>query len=241
MRDSNRVEQNNIQYKVVENFVSINGEGTHAGQLAMFIRFQGCNLNCSYCDTKWANKTDAPFHWMTAEDLVQLAVKAKVENITLTGGEPLLQKQIEVLIAGLLEHGMHVEIETNGTQEIRLIRQAVQEQLEDKQWMQSLVFTLDYKLGCSGMEAQMNMDNYADLQPEDTVKFVSGSRDDLERAKEIIDRYGLVGKCHIYLSPVYGQIEPAEMVEFMKEHQMNGVNLQLQLHKFIWDPEERGV
>ena len=235
------MEQNNIQYKVVEHFVSINGEGTHAGQLAMFIRFQGCNLNCSYCDTKWANEADAPFQWMTAEELVQSADEAQVKNITLTGGEPLLQKQIEVLIATLLEHGMRVEIETNGTQAIKPVREAVQELLMDKQLLGHLVITLDYKLGCSGMEAQMNMDNYAKLQAQDTVKFVSGSRDDLVRAKEIIDQYELVGKCHIYLSPVFGQIEPAEMVEFMKEHQMNGVNLQLQLHKFIWNPEERGV
>ena len=85
------MEQNNIQYKVVEHFVSINGEGTHAGQLAMFIRFQGCNLNCSYCDTKWANEVDAPFQWKTAEELVQSADEAQVKNITLTGGEPLLQ------------------------------------------------------------------------------------------------------------------------------------------------------
>ena len=235
------MEQNNIQYKVVEHFVSINGEGTHAGQLAMFIRFQGCNLKCDYCDTKWANEADASFEWKTADELLQLVEETRVDNITLTGGEPLLQKQIEVLIAELLEHGKRVEIETNGTQAIQAVREAVQKQLTDKQWMENLVFTLDYKLGSSGMEAQMNMDNYAKLQAHDTVKFVSGSRDDLVRAKEIIDQYGLVGKCHIYLSPVYGQIEPAEMVEFMKEYQMNGVNLQLQLHKFIWDPEERGV
>ena len=235
------MEQNNIQYKVVEHFVSINGEGTHAGQLAMFIRFQGCNLNCSYCDTKWANEVDAPFQWMTTGELVQLVQDAKVNNITLTGGEPLLQKQIEVLIAGLLENGKHVEIETNGTQAIKPVREAVLEQLADKQLLKQLVFTLDYKLGCSGMEVRMNMDNYTELQAGDTVKFVSGSREDLVRAKEIIDRYGLVEKCHIYLSPVYGQIDPADMVEFMKEHQMNGVNLQLQLHKFIWNPEERGV
>ena len=235
------MEQNNIQYKVVEHFVSINGEGTHAGQLAMFIRFQGCNLKCDYCDTKWANEADASFEWKTADELLQLVEETRVDNITLTGGEPLLQKQIEVLIAELLEHGKRVEIETNGTLAVQAVREAVQKQLTDKQWMENLVFTLDYKLGSSGMEAQMNMDNYAKLQAHDTVKFVSGSRDDLVRAKEIIDQYGLVGKCHIYLSPVYGQIEPAEMVEFMKEYQMNGVNLQLQLHKFIWNPEERGV
>ena len=120
------MEQNNIQYKVVEHFVSINGEGTHAGQLAMFIRFQGCNLKCDYCDTKWANEADASFEWKTADELVRLVEEAKVENVTLTGGEPLLQKQMEVLIAELLEHGKRVEIETNGTLAIQAVREAVQ-------------------------------------------------------------------------------------------------------------------
>lgn len=265
-----------IKYKVVEHFVSINGEGARAGQLALFIRLQSCNLNCSYCDTKWANETDASFTWMDAEELVSLAVQEKVCNVTLTGGEPLLQKNIDNLIAGLVQQGMRVEIETNGTQLIQPIRQQVEmliryddrvcgeeaRQQEDRirreeahhkedgisqeipqggKTSGELVFTLDYKLGSSGMEAQMKLDNYAFLQKEDTVKFVSGSMADLERAKEIIEKYELTKKCHVYLSPVFGQIEPADMVEFMKTNHMNGVNLQLQLHKFIWDPAERGV
>lgn len=242
-----------IKYKVVECFVSINGEGARAGQLALFIRFQGCNLNCSYCDTTWANEADAPFQWMSAEDLVELAMREGVCNITLTGGEPLLQKDIAVLIARLMQQGMRVEIETNGTQLIQPIRQEVEEILQEKSALYhrtsmmeksdqgELVFTLDYKLACSGMETQMILDNYAFLQKEDTVKFVSGSIADLERARDIITQYELTKKCHVYLSPVYGQIEPADMVEFMKENHMNGVNLQLQLHKFIWDPAERGV
>jgi len=80
-----------------------------------------------------------------------------------------------------------------------------------------------------------------ELQQQDTVKFVCGSRQDLERARDVIEAYGLAGRCHIYLSPVFGAIDPADMVEYMKEQGMNGVSLQLQLHKFIWSPEERGV
>lgn len=234
-------------YKVVEYFVSINGEGARAGQLALFIRFQGCNLNCAYCDTRWANETNASYTDMSAKELVDLAISRQVHNVTLTGGEPLLQKDVDVLIAGLMQQGIRVEIETNGTQQIQPIREKVRERLGNEPEIQKngvqgeLTFTLDYKLACSGMESQMNMENYAFLQEEDTVKFVSGSMGDLERAKEIIDRYELTQKCHVYLSPVFGQIEPADMVEFMKENHMNGVNLQLQLHKFIWDPKERGV
>jgi 7-carboxy-7-deazaguanine synthase len=103
------------------------------------------------------------------------------------------------------------------------------------------IFTMDYKLPSSGMEGAMKTENFALLAPEDTVKFVCGSREDLERAREVITRHKLAGRCHVYLSPVFGSIEPAEMVEFLAEHRMNGVRLQLQLHKFIWDPDKRGV
>ena len=93
----------------------------------------------------------------------------------------------------------------------------------------------------SGMEDRMCLTNFGLLKEKDTVKFVAGSIRDLERAKEIIERYGLIGRCHIYLSPVFGRIQPADMVEFMIRHKLNGVRLQLQLHKFIWHPDTRGV
>ena len=83
-------------FSVVETFVSINGEGPHAGELALFLRFQGCNLACSFCDTKWANTDTVPTEQRTVEQLVQLAQQEGVHNITLTGGEPLLQPDIEI-------------------------------------------------------------------------------------------------------------------------------------------------
>jgi 7-carboxy-7-deazaguanine synthase len=79
------------------------------------------------------------------------------------------------------------------------------------------------------------------LKKSDTVKFVAGSRQDLERAKEVIDKNGLLRKCSVYFSPVFGRIEPREIVEFMVENRMNGVNMQLQMHKFIWEPDRKGV
>ena len=87
----------------------------------------------------------------------------------------------------------------------------------------------------------ISSENFAYLKPEDTVKFVAGSRQDLERAREIIAVFQLTEKCSVYISPVYGAIAPAEIVEFMKQYRLNGVNLQLQLHKIIWDPQQRGV
>lgn len=220
-----------MSFPVAEIFTSINGESCRAGETAVFIRFRGCNLNCSYCDTKWANTADTPVTMMTAQELTEHVQRTGITNVTLTGGEPLLQKDIYTLIEALMKNGKRVEIETNGSISIK--------ELAEKPCRP--VFTLDYKLPCSGCEYAMLTENYAYLQKEDAVKFVSGSRDDLEKAKDIIDRFGLAEKCRVYISPVFGSIEPADIVDFMIENKMNDVRLQLQLHKYIWDPEMRGV
>lgn len=220
------------EYRVVEKFISINGEGRKAGQLTSFIRLQICNLECSYCDTKWANTEDSEFEIMTEEELAEWAVSTGIVNVTVTGGEPLLHRDMDKLFKALIEAGREVEVETNGSVSISEFGGKYREKLS---------FTLDYKLPSSGMENSMLTENYDFLRPQDTVKFVAGSRKDLERAEEIIEKYGLKEKCSVYLSPVFGNIEPEDMVEFMIERKMNGVNLQLQMHKFIWDPEMRGV
>lgn len=220
-----------MSYPVAEKFVSINGEGTRAGELAAFIRFKGCNLSCGYCDTKWANSADAPAVWETADEIRDFVEKSGVTNVTLTGGEPLLQKDLYALIELLMKDGRSVEIETNGSIPI--------EELSRKAYRP--IFTMDYKLPSSGMEGGMCLDNFGFLEREDVVKFVSGSVPDLERAAQIIEEYALVGRCHVYISPVFGSIEPKEIVEFMKRRGLNGVRLQLQLHKFIWSPDKKGV
>lgn len=219
-------------YKVVETFISINGEGQHAGELALFIRFAGCNLNCNYCDTRWANQPDVVYQEMTETEIKALVTDSGVRNVTLTGGEPLLQPGMYQLLEtmGSLPD-IRIEIETNGSVDIEpymtLIRRPA--------------FTLDYKLPGSGMETGMNTENYRYLTKEDTVKFVISDKADLTRAREIIEQYQLEGRCGIYYSPVFGRIRPAEIVDDMIEHRLNGVHMQLQMHKFIWDPEQRGV
>lgn len=219
-------------YKIAEMFSSINGEGTHAGQLAFFVRFTGCNLNCSYCDTKWANVPDAPYTEMTADEILSAVRKSGIRNVTVTGGEPLIQPNIIPLLKMLCGDGRYVEIETNGSAD-------VSEVLKIKGNRPAL--TMDYKLPSSGMESFMRTENFALLEAKDTVKFVSGSLADLERALEIIRKYGLIGKCAVYISPVFGKLKPAEIVDFMLSNKLNGVNVQLQMHKFIWDPNMRGV
>jgi 7-carboxy-7-deazaguanine synthase len=215
--------------QVAETFISINGEGVRAGEPALFIRFKGCNLACGYCDTMWANEPACPFEERSPEDLAAFALSSGIRNVTLTGGEPLLQRDIKKLVRLLLEAGLRVEVETNGAVSLEGFGEA------------RPVFTMDYKLPSSGFESRMVLSNMALLRKEDTVKFVSGSRQDLERALEIIRTYGLTDRCHVYFSPVFGAIEPAEIVDFMLENRLNDCRLQIQMHKVIWDPDKRGV
>ncbi|MGN1014784.1 MAG: putative 7-carboxy-7-deazaguanine synthase QueE [Butyricicoccus sp.] len=219
------------QFPVAEIFTSINGEGVLAGQLAVFVRFCGCNLHCSFCDTMWANQENVAHQVMSAQEIVQAVAAEGVNNVTLTGGEPLLQPELHDLLTLLSERPqLRMEIETNGSLDLSPYLD-----------IPRVTFTMDCKLPGSGMYEQMRMENFALLRPEDTVKFVAGDREDLQCALEVIQQHGLTQRCHVYLSPVFGKIEPSEMVEFMKEHTLNNVNLQLQMHKVIWDPNARGV
>ncbi len=221
-----------MNFKVVEKFVSINGEGKLAGQLAVFIRFAGCNLNCSYCDTTWANEKNVPYDLMSEKEIYEYIILTGIRNVTLTGGEPLLQEEIIELLKILSkDREIHVEIETNGSvllDEFCKIENAPS-------------FTMDYKLPSSNMEDKMELGNFKYLTNEDTVKFVVGSIKDLEKAKYIIDKYRLIDKTSIYISPVFGTIDIYKIVEFMKNNKMNKINLQIQMHKIIWGAEKKGV
>ena len=218
--------------QVVEKFISINGEGRRCGQLATFIRFAGCNLNCGYCDTAWANDRKVAFDPMPAEEVYAYIKGTQVTNVTLTGRGPLLQQDMGELLELLSQDPeLYVEIETNGS--------VLLSKFSDLENPPS--FTMDYKLPSSGMERMMALENFDHLTEKDTVKFVSGSMEDLEKARELINKYKLTEKTSIFISPVFGDIELESIVDFMKDNQMNGVNMQVQLHKIIWDPNERGV
>lgn len=220
------------QYKVVEKFVSINGEGIFAGQPAVFIRFQGCNLSCSFCDTAWANEDDAAFTFMTEGQIHDYIKETGIKNVTLTGGEPLLVPDLLQLLQLLAaDQSLHIEIETNGSMALNSFAGI----------SNPPAFTMDYKLPGSLMEHKMLISNFTLLTKKDTVKFVVGSTEDLNRAKEVIKAYDLTTKCHIYISPVFGKIKLEEIVEYLIQNRMNGVTMQLQMHKVIWDPNKRGV
>ena len=169
---------------------------------------------------------------MTAEEVYAYIKETQVTNVTLTGGEPLLQQDMGELLELLSQDPeLYVEIETNGS--------VLLSKFSDLENPPSS--TMDYKLPSSGMERMMALENFDHLTEKDTVKFVSGSMEDLEKARELINKYKLTEKTSIFISPVFGDIELESIVDFMKDNQMNGVNMQVQLHKIIWDPNERGV
>ena len=219
-------------YQVCEHFSSINGEGPSAGFPAVFIRFKGCNLNCSYCDTSWANTEDAPSETMTASDIARLIRESGLTHVTLTGGEPLFRAGMPELIDHLTDaEDLCIEIETNGSMDLSPLLSC----------RRRPSFIMDYKLPDSGMESAMHLPNLRLLTGADALKFVAGSDKDLVRSLEIIRDYDLGGRTQLFFSPVFGRIDPKNIVDFLIRHQLNDVRLQLQMHKFIWDPMQRGV
>lgn len=215
---------------VNEIFGSIDGEGLRTGELATFIRLAGCNLRCSYCDTCYALKiTDGKK--MSIEEIIDEVKKIGYKNITLTGGEPLIHKDVDKLIDELIKNGFYVNIETNGAVDIA------------NYLKNNVLITMDYKTASSGMEEKMLVNNFKMLRENDVLKFVV-SEQDLESIKEILKTYKI--KSYIYLSPVFEKIEPKRLVEFLKGLHKEGINtdkirVQIQLHKIIWNPNERGV
>ncbi len=215
---------------IVEKFLSIDGEGPTAGELAVFVRFTGCNLRCSWCDTVYSFDTIA--ETLSPDEVYEYIKSQNIKNVTLTGGEPLIQPEIDELLELLdKDSSLLVHIETNGAVDAS----------EFKQKYKNISFVFDYKLPKSGMADRMCESNLLIADKNDVYKFVVGSEADLAVAYDVIGKYSLIENTRVYLSPVLGSIEPERIVEFMKDKNMNGVRLQLQLHKFIWDKDKKGV
>lgn len=215
--------------KVVEIFKSIEGEGKRAGLPCTFIRLFGCNLRCRYCDTKygWSSEYADDAKEMSIEQIVEEAVKIGVPHITITGGEPLIHDDLFLLLSELAKRNFWVNVETNGTM------------LPKCHTSPNIFYTMDYKTNASGMSDKMNMEAIQTLQSKDVLKFVVGSIEDCKQAKDIIDR--IRPEASIYFSPVFGEIKPKEIVEFLLSNEMYTCHVQMQLHKIIWPADMRGV
>lgn len=216
---------------IVEHFLSIEGEGKRAGKVCIFLRTAGCNLRCSFCDTLYSHDPNGSYK-LTASDIVQKLESAyDCKTITVTGGEPLIHKEVyECLIPQLLEKNYDVNIETNGSVDLKCIK---------RKEHHKLTFTMDWKSISSGMADKMLISNLEVLTENDVLKFVVGSQEDLEQALKVIKDHKI--KAQIYFSPVFGKIEMAEIVEFMKINKLYDAKLQCQLHKIVYDPNARGV
>ena len=213
---------------VVETFLSLQGESTHAGRLCFFIRSAGCNLRCAYCDTAYAYDTAAAAPRSVAE-LVRLARDSGANLVELTGGEPMLHAATPRLAEALLEARFEVLLETNGSCPLAALPRGVRK-------------IVDVKLPSSKMSDRNDPENYALLGPGDELKFVTGSRADFDWARDWIDRWRLAALgIPLIFSPVFGAVEFADLAQWLIDARDPALRMQLQMHKAIWDPARRGV
>lgn len=227
--------------RVVEIFKSIEGEGKYAGMPVIFIRLWGCNLRCKYCDTNysWENMGEEGFEATPKEILHQVREKwPQDKQITITGGEPLIHEDIWTLIQVLGNAGYFMNIETNGTIAPKPLPGGLDRRI---------CYTMDYKTAATGIafENRVNFDALKYLRYSDVLKFVVSNIDELEEMSDTLHFLKTqvpYMDAEIYVSPVFGEIELETIAQFLIERpHLQGVKMQVQLHKLIWDPDKRGV
>ncbi|HEY9062034.1 MAG TPA: radical SAM protein [Pseudobacteroides sp.] len=208
--------------KVNEIFLSIQGESVYTGLPTVFVRFSGCNLRCSYCDTEYAYEDGVE---MEPEEIFLEIQKYFYKRVCITGGEPLLQRDLEKLLVLLKDYG--VTIETNGSMDISLLELGPKHS-----------YVMDMKSLSSGVSEEMRLSNFEYLSMKDEIKFVVESREDYEWSKSIIRENHRKGT--ITISPVFGKIDYSELIGWILNDRLD-VRFQIQLHKVIWGVDKRGV
>lgn len=214
-------------FRVSEIFSSIDGEGIRAGYPVTFIRLHGCPLSCSYCDSTYATEGD-DYTLMNMEEIINEVYNKGLFRVTLTGGEPLNNEFAYDLVLELRNRGYEVNIETNGSFMIHRFSH-----------LNNTIITMDYKCYSSGMTDKMDVDNFMYLRHQDVLKFVVGDINDLNQMRDILNQYRIY--CNVFVSPVFGKIDPKDIVKYLLDNNLENVRLQLQMHKIIWDPNMRGV
>ena len=210
---------------VNEIFHSIQGESTHSGRRCVFVRLTACDLRCSWCDTPYAFTEGRK---MSIDDIVAQVKRYDCPVVEITGGEPLLQKNVYPLMQRLLDDGFTVMLETGGHISVEQVPERV-------------IKIVDVKCPGSGESHRNDWSNLERVGANDEVKFVIKHRDDYEFAREIIARHQLAGRVRaILFSPVHGELDPKRLAEWILADRLD-VRLQLQAHKYIWDPQTRGV
>ena len=219
---------NDIKFNISEIFYSIQGESTHVGKPCIFVRLQGCELRCKWCDTPYALEINEKVKLLTANDILNEINKYNCNFLTFTGGEPLLQNGIIDFINFISSTDYIVSVETNGHQDISALHPSV-------------IKIIDLKAPASGMAKYNNFENLKYLTDKDEIKIAIADRNDYDWIKENIYKkklHKLVNS--VILTPVYGQQNPEELAEWILQDNLP-VRMLLQMHKFIWKPDQRGV
>ena len=207
-----------------EIFHSIQGESSHTGRPCTFIRLAYCNIRCSYCDTAYAFDEGTE---MTVDEVFDRVESLKCKFVEVTGGEPLFQEKVHLLMTSLCDAGYEVVLETGGTLDIGSVDPRVKR-------------IVDIKCPSSKMANKNHWENIGYLGPSDEVKFVIGDREDYDWAKLMIGRYRIADRSPILMSVVFGVLEPLQLCQWILDDHLD-VRFQLQVHKYIWNPETRGV
>jgi 7-carboxy-7-deazaguanine synthase len=208
-----------------EIFYSIQGESSRAGRPCVFVRLTACDLRCAWCDTPYSFHEGAK---RSVDDVVAEVAGYGCPLVEVTGGEPLLQDDVYPLMDALMARGLTVLLETGGHRSIARVPRDV-------------IKIVDVKCPGSGEVEKNDWANLDALAPHDEVKFVIADRADYEYAREVMNRNALASRtAAVLLSPVHGVLEPRTLSEWMLADRLPA-RLQLQLHKFIWTPETRGV
>ncbi|MCH8033502.1 MAG: radical SAM protein [Bacteroidetes bacterium] len=210
--------------KVNEIYHSIQGESSKSGLPCVFVRLTYCNLRCTYCDTEYAFYEGED---KTIREIINEVKKYNCKLVEITGGEPLVQDESLELMKRLCDEGFEVMLETGGSLPIKDIDERV-------------LIIMDLKCPSSKMEKKNLYENINFLKPADELKFVIGNREDYNWSKEIISKYYLKNKSKILFSVVFGELEPVALVNWIIEDKLD-VRYQLQMHKYIWHPETKGV
>jgi len=208
-----------------EIFKSISGESIQAGRPAVFIRTFSCPLRCSWCDSMYAVEGD-DFKDMTVDEVFAEVEALNCKYVIFTGGEPLIQQDAVQLILKLAVNNYHVEIETSGAVDISGVV-----------GLGNVTVTMDWKCPSSGMTSKMLESNLTHLYRSDVLKCVVSNEEDLDE----MQRISALTRAQVFVSPVFGRIEPKEIVEYMMKHNLNDVRFQLQLHKYVYSMDARGV
>jgi 7-carboxy-7-deazaguanine synthase len=213
-----------IELVVNEIFHSIQGESSHAGRPCVFVRLSACNLRCTWCDTAYAFTGGES---MALDRILATVASFHCDLVEVTGGEPLLQSGCHDLLTALCDAGYQVLLETGGSLDISAVDPRVHR-------------IVDVKCPGSGMADRNLWSNLPLLTSRDEVKFVLADRTDFDWARVADLRHGISARCPILFSPVFGKVSPTDLAAWMLETGVRG-RLQLQVHKYLWDPQRRGV